>query len=188
MDQLFNSLQSDNKAEEFAPVFLRLQKDVKIVHPNCNWVVDGVDFTTRFIAYQERCIDIANKSGFILETHAHEVLMLSSILLVKPQQHSDFMLKHFKSEELDLLRKHVLNDICADIEFDENATIKITRIIKVSQLAKKEKKALVIILHYHMKDLNKNKIGREETVTKLIQLRSELTPNECRLLNSLVNL
>lgn len=136
MDQLFNSLQDDNETEEDAPVFLKLQKGVKIVYPQAHWIVNGVDFTAKFIGYQERCINIANESGFILETHAHQMLMLSSILLVKPKQCSDSMLQYFKPEELDILRGRVLNDICVgnhvDIEFNQNVTMHIIRIIKVN--------------------------------------------------------
>ncbi|KAI9259945.1 hypothetical protein EDC94DRAFT_585386 [Helicostylum pulchrum] len=48
--QFFNNIQTDAGTVEFSPVFLRLQKDVKIIRPKTNWIVVGVNFTAKYLS------------------------------------------------------------------------------------------------------------------------------------------
>ena len=118
-----------------SPIFLKLQKGIRSRVPQEFWVVEGLNFTNKFLDYQDACITKANASGYILENNVHEVLMLSSILLVKPHQHPPTLLSHFSQNELNILRSTLLNDACnrnhIDIEVDNNVDVKMKKIVKV---------------------------------------------------------
>lgn len=121
--------------EEDAPFFLKLQKSIKIVDPTEHFVIDGIDFTKKFLKYQEDSVKLADTNGFVMETHPHEILSLSSVLLLKPNQHSELLLQHISSGEINKLHERIVEEACgskgSEVEFDLNATAEITKVAKV---------------------------------------------------------
>ncbi|KAL9545990.1 hypothetical protein MBANPS3_006883 [Mucor bainieri] len=171
--QLIDSIENDEDIGiDDAPAFFRLQKRIKVASPAHEWVVNGRQVSSQITKYQKSCIEIVNHSGFVLETHVHEVLMLSSILLVKPNQHSNALLSHLPAEELDMIRNQVLSSACqqeafSSIEFDDALMMKILKIVK---------------------DLAKGKITRKGSDKKLNDLKDTSSGDELRILQAIFNM
>lgn len=127
INEMFNNIQKEVVGEE-APVFLKLQRSIKIVNPKNYYTLNHIELTTRFLDYQKQCVRVADTSGFILETHQHEILSLSSVLLLKPNQHSTSLLEHFSNSEANMLRGKILNS--DEVEFSMEVNTQIMMIVK----------------------------------------------------------
>ncbi|KAK4509135.1 uncharacterized protein ATC70_007485 [Mucor velutinosus] len=155
-DQLYNIAQNDT--DVFASVFLKLQKNERMIQPVFHWVINSVDMAEKTLAYQKAYLALTSDSGFVLKTHAHKGLMLSSILLIKLHQHSSRMPERISTKELDTIRKYVLEDICNEPEFNDGVAIRLTK----------------IITQHHSKNHAKNKITREDSLKEFSSLCNEI--------------
>lgn len=139
---MFNHVQNHVETEEIAPLILRgTSLEIKrsyspfvVIDPeNSN---NNFSLTSDFQEFQKECIDVCNYQGFILETHPFQILALSSIILMKPNQYPDDLLRYINIDQLELarfnlLKKILLNDDYEDVSFDLELKIKVTITIKV---------------------------------------------------------
>ncbi|KAG0756626.1 hypothetical protein G6F61_009097 [Rhizopus arrhizus] len=100
------------------------------VMPIPSWQFDGMDIAGAFNNYK---LAVKGKTGdnlLPIETHIHEILALSNILLLCPNQHSDLMMEYIPEEILCPLHTTLLGE-CLDINksWTDNGYIKVTRII-----------------------------------------------------------
>lgn len=91
----------------------------------------------KFRAYQQYVAAKCLKDSLGIETNASEILALSYILLLKPNQYSEEILLFFILEELELIRHCILKALYhseqyENVRFDENLLQEINQIIKVN--------------------------------------------------------
>lgn len=106
--------------------------DIEVKNP---YVLNQVNISSAFRMYQ-RDIALLNASGGLLvETNPHELLAVNNILLLKPGQHSNMMMKHFTEETFKDIHKDVATKFgIEDKEFDQEKKLAIEKILKVSSV------------------------------------------------------
>jgi hypothetical protein len=91
---------------------------------------------------------LANKQNLLVESHVQQILSLSHILLLKPQQHSPLMVEVFGAETLKAMYKDVVRKLTEqETEFDAEVLMKLTRIAKRLQREEIERDVAVSELH-----------------------------------------
>jgi len=106
--------------------------DIEVKNP---YVLNQVNISSAFRMYQ-RDIALLNASGGLLvESNPHELLAVNNILLLKPGQHSNMMMKHFTEETFKNIHKDVATKFgIEDKEFDQEKKLAIEKILKVSSV------------------------------------------------------
>jgi hypothetical protein len=177
VDQLFNNGESSSSEQGLPVAFLRGTPGISVIPTSSHYIVNQLDnthvcnVTLNFQEFQRHAIEVAQNTGFILETNIELLLSLSSILLVKPGQYSDDLLEYFKEEELDGIHNNVLTRLAGD-KYDEIKFDKIT----------KEK-----VEHVFDKLLKRNG-DRIVAVGELAQLLSKSNQHETKLILALMSL
>ncbi|CAO0797374.1 unnamed protein product [Mucor circinelloides] len=102
--------------------------DIEVKNP---YVLNQVNISSAFRMYQ-RDIALLNASGGLLvESNPHELLAVNNILLLKPGQHSNMMMKHFTEETFKNIHKDVATKFgIEDKEFDQEKKLAIEKILK----------------------------------------------------------
>lgn len=62
-----------------------------------------------FKSYQAEANKLSNAGLMKIETHLHEILYLTNILVLAPNQHSQLLLESFSANTLDQLHQSLLN-------------------------------------------------------------------------------
>ncbi|KAL9538392.1 hypothetical protein MBANPS3_010962 [Mucor bainieri] len=136
VDALFNSVISSDDTED-APR-ITFVKDISSAHlkvPITHWFVEELNVSLKFHEYQELVKERIEGQGIILETHAYEILAMSSILLLKQNQYSSSMLRHFSQQNLNKIQDaHISSQLKeSTIVLDENLFTDIRAIVKTLQ-------------------------------------------------------
>jgi hypothetical protein len=117
--------------------------NIKTIDPNEEYIIqdnsgENVHVTSQFQEFQDFAIQTCSRSGLLLETHPHHLLALSSILLLKPNQNHQDLLRYFNSSHLKLIRHDVLCKLCGDeyedLEFDPLLLLEIRQAIKANKI------------------------------------------------------
>ncbi|KAG1491402.1 hypothetical protein G6F49_011975 [Rhizopus delemar] len=75
------------------------------------YVVDGVDISSCFNKYQVRFREAISFNGIAFETHFHQILSLSSILLLQKNYSNDDLAICFPEKSLEIVRSNVKEDL-----------------------------------------------------------------------------
>lgn len=78
--------------------------------PN-RYVIDGVDISSCFHKYQVLFRDQIHSSGVVFEKHFHQILSLSSILLLQKNYNNDDLASCFVGKSLEVVRSRVKEDL-----------------------------------------------------------------------------
>ncbi|KAJ3180402.1 hypothetical protein HDU85_004108 [Gaertneriomyces sp. JEL0708] len=93
------------------PVFLDVETDMVGKEPEVDTFFEVINVSQQFLGYQKAAFRIGQTQGLTFESHVHEMLALSSVLLVKPAEHSRVQLEFFQESFLDRFGGHVLASI-----------------------------------------------------------------------------
>ncbi|CAO0797373.1 unnamed protein product [Mucor circinelloides] len=134
IESLFNPTTSVNSDMQFPNLPTRIEGlevsdfDIEVKNP---YVLNQVNISSAFRMYQ-RDIALLNASGGLLvESNPHELLAVNNILLLKPGQHSNMMMKHFTEETFKNIHKDVATKFgIEDKEFDQEKKLAIEKILK----------------------------------------------------------
>ncbi|KAJ3189955.1 hypothetical protein HDU85_000245 [Gaertneriomyces sp. JEL0708] len=84
-----------------APVFVDIPQDFQLVEPPSFLLNDGTDLGHKFHEYQKQALAMARNGGLSIETNVHEILSLSSIIMIAPHQHSPVLLRHLSEKAME---------------------------------------------------------------------------------------
>ncbi|KAL0074606.1 hypothetical protein J3Q64DRAFT_1826371 [Phycomyces blakesleeanus] len=79
------------------------------VNSSAKWMFKGTNISALFMLFQQSVAAIASSTLLHMETSIHEVLALSHILLLAPQQHSQLMIDTFTEVISDALTKNLVH-------------------------------------------------------------------------------
>ncbi|KAJ3176792.1 hypothetical protein HDU85_006546 [Gaertneriomyces sp. JEL0708] len=85
------------------PVFVDIPRNVKLLEPHYYFLPCGADITGQFYRFQKHALALARSHTLTLESHVHEIMSLSSTLLLKPNEHSPILLSHMNADLLESL-------------------------------------------------------------------------------------
>jgi hypothetical protein len=109
VDIFFNENENGDEDEEADPLHVFIDKNMSENTSSvgsCN--IGNVPVSHKFNEFRNVSIRKAKTIGLFLESQMEHILLLSSILVLKPDQHRLDLLEHFKIEQL--------NTICHELE------------------------------------------------------------------------
>lgn len=71
------------------------------------WIAEGIDVGNMFKEYQVAVAECVQSEELPLETHVHEILVLSNFLLIKPDQSSALFEKYLPSATTKLIEQKI---------------------------------------------------------------------------------
>ncbi|ORX44079.1 hypothetical protein DM01DRAFT_1193825 [Hesseltinella vesiculosa] len=71
--------------------------------PATSWIVNGSNIVDLFATHRHKALAMATAELFPIESTLHEILALSHILLICPNQHSDSLIVVFTCDTLESL-------------------------------------------------------------------------------------
>ncbi|CAG8662825.1 7671_t:CDS:2, partial [Paraglomus brasilianum] len=85
-----------------SPFFMDIPSNYELVMvpPASCVLADGFDIAKVFFEYQQHALGLARHHKLQLESNVQEILALSHMLLIKPEQHTPEMLCHFEEKHL----------------------------------------------------------------------------------------
>ncbi|KAI9009897.1 hypothetical protein BC832DRAFT_391536 [Gaertneriomyces semiglobifer] len=94
------------------PVFLDVETDMAGKEPEVDSFFEAINASQQFLGFQKAAFRIGQTQGLTFESHVHEMSALSSVLLVKPAEHSRVQrVEFFQQSFLDRFGGHVLASI-----------------------------------------------------------------------------
>ncbi|KAI9101858.1 hypothetical protein DFS34DRAFT_647642 [Phlyctochytrium arcticum] len=142
---------------------LDIPKNFNLWEPASFLLQNGVNVAKKFYNYQRCALALARQKSLCLETNVHEILALSSVLLITPQQHSPLLLKHIVIKELDQVME-LAKEFAGftPYEMPDELEVFLRRVSKMAR-GPKSKKEIRVNLHFSS---IKRKEGRNAEVER----------------------
>ncbi|KAJ3176931.1 hypothetical protein HDU85_006461 [Gaertneriomyces sp. JEL0708] len=113
------------------PVFLDIDVDVQFQAATDEVTFRKVNVSQQFFAYQKAAYKTGSTQGLTLESNVHELLALSSMLLLRTGEHSLNLLKFYDESFLDDFRDHLLSEVGFSVpELSEDLEMFLRRMCK----------------------------------------------------------
>jgi hypothetical protein len=140
-------------------------------------MVAGVDLANIFSRYKQSVKERSEDQTLNIGSSLHDILSLTGILLLCPNQHSDQLIDHFGQTTLDKITEALLSNILnKDLDWEDAEYVKLSRI--VNNMVKEIK---VI-------DLDKRSKAIDVAELELQQLANDLNPFKKAIVKGIINM
>lgn len=145
---------------------------------NCTpWMVAGVNLAEMFARYRQSAKERSQEHPLDIGRSLHDILSLTGILLLCPNQHSDQLIHHFGQNNLDKLTEVLIsNTLDKDLDWDDTEFVKLSRI--VNNMVKEIK----------LMDLDKRSKAIDIAELQLQQLAYDLPPFKKAIVKGIINM
>ncbi|KAG1136893.1 hypothetical protein G6F37_012060 [Rhizopus arrhizus] len=141
------------------------------------WMVAGVDLANIFSRYKQSAKERSEDQTLNIGSSLHDILSLTGILLLCPNQHSDQLIDHFGQTTLDKITEALLSNILdKDLDWENAEYVKLSRIVNNMV---KEIKAI---------DLDKRSKAIDVAELELQQLANDLNPFKKAIVKGIINM